>query len=373
MEILIAVLCFLVIYLGQTVIYRKYWDQGLSLDLDFDDRYLEIGDKSGITETITNRKMLPLTTLHVKFSTARSLQFQENENAVVTDFYHRNDPFSIMGNRKVVRKLSFTAKERGLFFISAVKLMAKDFLMSKTFALSVENQAYLYVFPEKLSNIQLDTVLDGMLGDLTSRRSLFPDPFAFSGLRTYSVGDPRKSINWKATARCDDLMVNVYEHTAEQRVKILVCLEPNTMIRVHYIQEMCISIASTAASYFLDNRIPVMIRANGYDLLSGEVEWVDFGSSGEHRFTVDKYLARITESAGIDRFFEVLKQEVTDVDSNTTYLIVSAYHKKDLLNELDHMAEKGKNIYMIVPYLNIQGCDDIRPYLHGMEVELNDT
>ena len=61
MEILIAVLCFLVIYLGQTVIYRKYWDQGLSLDLDFDDRYLEIGDKSGITETITNRKMLPLT------------------------------------------------------------------------------------------------------------------------------------------------------------------------------------------------------------------------------------------------------------------------------------------------------------------------
>lgn len=116
-----------------------------------------------------------------------------------------------------------------------------------------------------------------------------------------------------------------------------------------------------------------MIRANGYDLLSGEVEWVDFGSSGEHRFTVDKYLARITENAGIDRFVEVLKQEVTDVDSNTTYLIVSAYHKKDLLNELDHMAEKGKNIYMIVPYLNIQGCDDIRPYLHGMEVELNDT
>ena len=41
MEILIAVLCFLVIYLGQTVVYRKYWDQGLSLDLDFDDRYLD--------------------------------------------------------------------------------------------------------------------------------------------------------------------------------------------------------------------------------------------------------------------------------------------------------------------------------------------
>lgn len=33
---------------------------------------------------------------------------------------------------------------------------------------------------------------------------------------------------------------------------------------------------------------------------------------------------------------------MTDVDSNTTYLIVSAYHKKDLLDELDHMAEKGK-------------------------------
>ena len=35
MEILIAVLCFLVIYLGHTVIYRKYLDHGLSLDVDF--------------------------------------------------------------------------------------------------------------------------------------------------------------------------------------------------------------------------------------------------------------------------------------------------------------------------------------------------
>lgn len=70
--------------------------------------------------------------------------------------------------------------------------MAKDFLMSKTFALSVENQAFLYVFPEKLSNIQLDTVLVGMLGDLTSRRSLFPDPFAFSRPAGLQRGRPEK-------------------------------------------------------------------------------------------------------------------------------------------------------------------------------------
>lgn len=373
MEILIAVLCFLVIYLGQTVIYSKFWNQGLTLDLKFDAEHLEIGETSTITETITNQKKLPLTTLHVKFSTDRSLQFEDNENAVVTDCYHRNDAFSVMGDQKVTRSLSYTAEERGLFFITAVKLMAKDFLMAKTFAEAVENHSFLYVFPKKTEHLQLDAVLDGMLGDLVSRKSLFPDPFAFSGIRAYCVGDPRKNINWKATARCDDLMVNIYERTAEQKVKILVCLEPHTMIKTHYIQEMCISIASTAAAYFLDHRIPVMLKANGYDLLSGEVEWVDYGSSGDHRFMIDKYLARITENAGIENFISILDQEMTEMDRDTSYLIISPYYKEDLLAVIDQMAEQGRNIYMIVPHLDIQGRLSARPYLHGVEVELNDT
>lgn len=373
MRILIAVFCFIIIYSAQSVIYKKFWKKGLGLELFFTENYLEAGGSSYITEIVTNQKRLPLTALHIKFSTSRTLRFEENENASVTDLYHRSDAFSVAAYQKVTRNLKFTAENRGLFFITSVKLMANDFLMARTYAEPLENHSFLYVFPKRLKQMELNAVLNGILGDMESKRSLLPDPYAVKGIRSYSSGDSRKSINWKMTARYDNLMVNVYSHTAEEKVKILVCLEPNAMIKTEYMMEMCISMASTAAAFFIRNRIPVMVETNGLDRISGMVESVPYGASKDHLFSIDKYLARIEENSGLDNFLRLIDKELEKKDTHTSYLVLSAYRKEDLLKKLDAMAADGKSVCMISPYLDIQGFDKTREYLHGMEVVLNDT
>lgn len=372
MGLLIAVVCFALIYIAQGRIYKRWWNKGLSVDIRFENEMMETGKKSYVIETINNAKRLPLTVLHVKFSTSRSFYFADSENSQVTDLYHRNDVFSIMGNRQIIRKLEFTARERGLYFISGVNVIVKDFFMSKTFADSMKNSSYIYVFPKKIQNEGLDIIFNSLFGDILINMSLFDDPFTYKGIREYTSLDGMKSINWKASARFDNMMVNMLDHTSEQKVKIMLCLEPHVMIKTEYMEELCISIASSAASYFIDKGISVMVSSNGTDILSKEIEKVDYGFSKEHMQVIDKYLARISKNAGFDSFLQIIDETVYAKDINTFYIVISSYHKEDLMVKLDEMRYQGMNVHMIAPYLNIRGFDNGRPYVHGMEVAIDE-
>lgn len=373
MEIIIAVLIFIIIYVVQQKIYTALWDKNLQVDIRFAEEYVRAGDQAELTEVINNAKRLPLTVFHVKFSTSRTFLFQDSENAQITDSYHRNDVFSVLGNQKVTRRLAFQTTRRGFYEITAVNIIARDFFLSKSFVKMLANESSLYVFPEKREDIIPDSLFETMLGEMISKRSMTEDAFSFRGIREYGTADSMKKINWKATARMDDLMVNVYNHTAEQKLKILLNLEPNAMIRTDYMMELCISIASTAAETFMKREIPVMVRSNGIDLLTKETGFVDFGSARNHQLTIDRYLSRIRENAGLDVFLDIVNTEIRQSGQDVTYLVISSYRKEDLLLKLDYMVEQGASVYMISPYFDIEKKIEHRNYIVDLEVALNET
>lgn len=373
MEIIIAIVIFIVIYLVQQKLYTKLWDKNLYVDIRFNEEYVRAGDRAELTEVINNAKALPLTVFHVKFSTSRTFIFQDSENAQITDFYHRNDVFSIMGNQKVTRKLEFQTTKRGFFDISAVNMIARDFFLSRSFVQMIPNESTLYVFPEKRNEEFLYELFQIMIGEIESKKSMFEDYFSFRGIREYSTTDSMRKINWKATARKDDLMVNLYYHTAEQKVKILLNLESNAMIRTDYVMEICISIASTAAEYFVKKEIPVMIKSNGIDLVTKEIACIDYGSARDHLISIDQYLARIKDNAGLDVFLDYINSEVREDDRDITYLIISSYRKEELLMKLDYMVERGSSVYMISPYFDIEKEIIHRDYIYDLEMVFNET
>ena len=84
-----------------------------------------------------------------------------------------------------------------------------------------------------------------LLGELETRRNQMEDPYTFRGIREYTYGDTYGKINWKATAKASKLMVNMYGYTSEQRVRILLNLETNIMVKTEYLQEMSIRMAGT--------------------------------------------------------------------------------------------------------------------------------
>ena len=64
-----------------------------------------------------------------------------------------------------------------------------------------------------------------MIGSITSRQFLYEDPFEFRGIRDYTITDPMNKINWKASARSGNLMVNLHDSHCFSRGNFILNLE----------------------------------------------------------------------------------------------------------------------------------------------------
>ena len=97
------------------------------------------------------------------------------------------------------------------------------------------------------------------------------DPFAFAGMREYDGTDPMNRINWKASARSGNLMVNLQNSTYSPRVACFVDVEDVTMWKHMEIHEEAIRLAASLLRSVLKKGIPASLYTNGEDLLSGSL------------------------------------------------------------------------------------------------------
>ncbi len=373
MKLIAAIAIALILFLWQQNLYKRLWDEGLDVDISFKDSYINTGDKSSLVEVINNDKILPLPVLHVKFSTERSFQFDNYENVSVTDCYHRNDAFSVASNQKITRVLDFKATKRGVYTINGITITAKDFFMTKTFAAGISCYDVIYVLPRKIEAPELNIFFNTILGDMETKRGLLEDPYTFRGIKEYDRRDNMSKINWKATARSSTLMVNQYGYSWEPRVKLLLNLDTNLMIKSDYITELSIELASSIAQLFIEKGVSVALQSNGLDGKNQPLGYVRGGTTREHLITIDKYLASISNNSEIDGFLDIVDDLVDNYDGDSTYIIISSYYKNNLLHKIDYLKESGMDVHMIVPYFHIQKISDEREYMYQWEVKLDET
>lgn len=373
MRIVIAVAIAAIIYVLQNLLYSKLWDKELKAEIYFSHPYVQCGERAKLFEVISNEKRLPLPVLHVKFSAPRSFVFDDAVNASVTDFYYRNDVFSIMGGQRITRTLEFKTEKRGYYIIDNISLTAKNLFMTGTFAKTVYPMAGFYVFPQKYNHVKFNVLMKHIMGDIETRLHIAEDPYTFRGIRQYSSQDTMSRINWKASAKTGKLMVNMYNQTSYCKVKIMLNLDTNIMIKADYIKELSIELASSVAKKLIDKAMPVMLITNGTDISGQELNIYSEGASESHLITIDKQLACISGNLNVERFVELVDAELKKNEDDTAYIIISSYYKANLMERLDKMKAGGMNINMIVPYYDSFAPDVSRSYLYGWEVTLNDT
>ena len=79
----------------QTILIRRMWQQGLSVELRFRDRYIYEGDSCALQEIVTNDKWIPLPALEVRIAMSRHLAFtgESVQNSGVSDQTYKRDVF----------------------------------------------------------------------------------------------------------------------------------------------------------------------------------------------------------------------------------------------------------------------------------------
>lgn len=347
--------------------YKRIWKKGLEVELAFQEQPSMEGETASFTEVIRNRKRFPVPLLHVKFETSRWLDFYEQENVTVSDRSYKNDLFAVMPYQQIRRTLSFICRKRGYYCIERAELVS-SFLFFRDFEYERRPaDTAIYVYPRRLHLAELDVFLQQLTWTLSSRKRLYEDPFSFAGIREYQPYDPQKSINWMASAKTGQLMVNIREYTAGQPVVILVNLETSVTWHTDALLEESIRLAVTAAARLMESGIPVSVWTT-HD--RGGLPMPE--ASEQALAQINRRLAVLDIEARGMSYAEWLETRVLPVyDEKSAYLVISYEERTQMQAATEALAARQGELWLIEPYFEGENYPLHSQRIHQMERAVN--
>lgn len=333
MNLLMALLGAVLLYKLQNYLYKRLWSKGLNVDLSFSKDLATTGEEISLVEIVSNRKLLPLPILQVKFTTSRTFIFKDMVNSAVSDHYYRNDMTSVMMYQRLIKTLVFECSKRGYYTINRMDVVCSNLFLTQEYVGSYDLNIQLYVYPKPIELMRLEVTFSKMMGTILTKRYVNEDPFEFRNIREYQSYDGMKAINWKASAKTDSLKVNVFDYTSSQQVIILLNTEPETIWKYDDLNEESIRIASSLSRILISQGIPVSLYTNAKDLITKEILELPAGSGVNHFQSVQETLSRIDLDLEPKPFLSIIQEKLMDTMTND-YIIILSYNQKEDLQEL---------------------------------------
>lgn len=245
------------------ICYKYWWSKEITVRLWFETDAVYAGQETKLYEVIENRKSMPVPVLEVGFHTRKELVFVDVDNTNVSDYCYKRDVFSVLGRQKITRELPVRCTKRGKYIASDADIMTHTLLYRKRYSKGIGTEAVLYVYPKMTEVSEIMTVCESMLGTLQCAKQLYEDPFAFRSIRDYTMDDPMKSINWKASARTGSLMVNTFDSVRSQKAMIFLDVEDRGILRYEDLVEESIALAATLVRRLFRQHTEVGFVYNG--------------------------------------------------------------------------------------------------------------
>ena len=267
--------------------------------LSSDTTHAFIGDEIELVQSIENRKPLPVPWLRITEFLPQGFQLIGREDEFIE--YMGGTPLeenvSLGRYERVRRRHRVKLVARGHYQVSHSALASGDL-----FGLYVRNRGLephawnLIVYPDTVALPGLELAAARPIGDALSRVPIWRDPTRPAGVREYRPGDPVKTIDWKTTARRNELFVKVFDPSVSQYAVILT--EGNTTDRPWEgfrldVLEAVASCAASVARHALDSGFRTGLIVNSTLSLGGQN--VVRPASGSH------HLASIMESLAMMR------------------------------------------------------------------------
>lgn len=243
--------------------YRRHWSEHVTVRLWFEAEALYAGDTTKLYEVIENRKSMPVPTLEVGFHTSKELDFADTENTNVSDYIYKRDVFAVLGRQKITREIPLTCRRRGHYDVKEADLTSYALLYRKRYSHALDSGASIYVYPKMTDVSEMMAMCERMLGTLQCSKRLYEDPFAFRTIRSYTTDDPMKTINWKASAKTGELMVNTFDSVLSQKAIIYLDVEDKGILKYEDLVEESIAISATLVRKLLRRGIEVGFCFNG--------------------------------------------------------------------------------------------------------------
>lgn len=333
----------------QKLIYDRLWMRRLTVSVSFDTDHIFEGEESELKEVIENKKRLPLVLLKVKFRTDRNLLFKNHSGSRTTDQYYRNDMFRVGGGERVTRRLKFSGGRRGYYTIDEISLVSTDLFFLSQMLADKPVRTQLYVYPRPYDSSRFRQALVRMNGEMLSRRRLLEDPFEYRGIREYQPYDDMRSINWKATAKSGNFMVNQRNYSTLRNVRIFFNIQDDNVLKKEEWVEMSLRIVASLCVFFLKQGIQVACYGNGVDILTHDPVSIDSKMGQQQMDAIYKALARIDTAQQVPSFGDTFGERIFGDFRDAFTCFVAPNQYEDFVDILTRYKETGRPFFWFYP------------------------
>ena len=337
-----------------------------------------IGDEVRMTLTLTNRKPVPLAWIRVEDEVPDALHVVEGDVAMnvkprVQTLEHST---SMAWYERIRWRYRLRCTRRGMYRIGPARIESGDpfgFLRNR---MREPAEDMILVYPTVVPLNDLGIPAARPLGDVRRGLAIFPDLSRPSGIREYQIGDPLRTVDWKATARMQSLHVRTYEPSSTHTVVLVVAVDTMTPHWEAYMPadlERVITAAASVAAYAIEKQYAIGVFSNDMPVQAGKPMTVPPSSGPEQMATILEALAMIRPYA-LGPMSQQLPENSRRFPLGASLVVCTSFLPPEFVGALNEMRARGFRVVVI--YVGSEKCPtlengivvhEIREYLDTLE------
>ena len=340
-----------------------------------------MGDEIELTISLENRKPLPVPWLRISEIVPEGIELLDEDS--FRPYLAGSEMSLVVGLGRYERlrlKRRIRALERGHYIVGPATLESGDlFGLHRSVSQTASPEWSLSVYPRivQMPGFRLPSARPG--GDVLTRRRLVEDVSRPAGLREYIPGDSIRSIDWKATARLNELQVRIYDPSMSHSVVVMLEIATSHSPWEGYrgdVLEAAVTGAASVALRATDLGYNVGLITNASMSSEGH-SFVRPGRSPSHMPAILDALARV-RPVTVHSLDNVARRHITNnVPFGATIVLVCGLIRQGVAEFLLEMKHRGNPVMVLwtgrdappsIPGLDIR---DTRR-LFGVEAESED-
>ena len=225
---------------------------------------------------------------------------------------YKRDIYALLGRQRITRTLQMECDKRGVYDIEDVSMVTYSLLHEDTYRKKADTDAKICVYAKRTNVEDVLRAGENLMGEQESDKQYLEDPFAFASIRDYTMQDPMKSINWKASAKTGDLMVNTFTSMKNEKMMIYLDVEDSGILKKEHLVEESISIAATLFQKLMSKGMEAGIAINLRDEEGKTFFYLPLSRSISNRMLLEKRLADNWKETVVTDFEKVLEVPFKD-------------------------------------------------------------
>jgi uncharacterized protein (DUF58 family) len=345
---LLGLLIYAILFIAHVYLLNIY--KPLTAEAKWSHTRLFPGETLELKYRVANSSRFGLHLANWHFTLSKKLEimdFEKNEGQIKHKY---SSAFTIGANEGVLYSFTATGHKRGVAELEDVKLVVSD-----PFGLGVVTKELLLpkqeviIYPELKSISGLEQLHRAPMGERSVSLFTHEDPTYILGARPYQYGDPFNRIDWKATAKNQEIHTKIIDRTAHTELVLVgnvrTYAERWRGINEEYL-ERTLSVLASLSHYAVKEDMPYQMMINMKPVGRKPLFRIKRGQGRKHLIYTLESLARMGAFSTIP-FEEAVYLAYQDYAEGKIIVVSTAYVTDELQALLIRMSREGIPVYLI--------------------------